>query len=109
MDFNGLHQHANRLVARGGGLNPPPETILSWPVANHVNPEERGWAGPVVLLVLMGITFFVYVARMWARLVLSKNPGLDDILISLAMLPLFGLTISTVLGKRLHASHRDYR
>jgi hypothetical protein len=89
----------SRLVARHGGLNPPPDVILSWPKANRVNPEERSWAAPIILLILMGITFLVYIARMWARLVLSKNAGLDDVLISLAILPLFGLTISTVLGK----------
>lgn len=50
-------------------------------------------------MVVLGITFLVYCARMWARLVISKNTGLDDILVSIAMLPLFGLTISSVLGK----------
>jgi hypothetical protein len=92
------------LVARGGGLHPPPEVILSWPKPNHVNPEERGWAAPIALMVLLGITFLVYCARMWARLAISKNTGLDDILVSIAILPLFGLTISTVLGKHHYAS-----
>jgi hypothetical protein len=89
----------SRLVARNGGLNPPPEVILNWPKANRVDPEEKGWAAHIILLILMGITFLIYIARMWARLVLSKNAGLDDILISLAMLPLLGLTISNVLGE----------
>ena len=72
---------------------------MSWPKPNYVDPEERGWGAPIVLLVMLGITFLVYTARMWARLVLAKNAGLDDLLMSIAMVPLLGLTISAVLGK----------
>lgn len=93
--------HGGSLVARAGGLHPPPEVILSWPKPNYIDPEERGWEAPIVLIIFMAITFFVYVARMWARISISKNTGLDDILISIAMLPLFGLTITTILGKTL--------
>lgn len=87
------------LYARDGGLHPPPEVLLSWPKPDYINPEDRGWSSSIVLLIFLGITFLVYVARMWARLGLGKNAGLDDILMSVAMLPLFGLTISVVLGK----------
>ena len=52
-----------------------------------------------MLLVILGITLLIYIARMWARLHLGKNAGLDDMLMSIAILPLFGLTISVVLGK----------
>ena len=99
MVVNVLGSHASRLVARAGGLHPPPEVLLSWPKPNYVDPEERGWGTPIVLMVFLGISFLVYCARMWARLAISKNTGLDDILVSIAILPLFGLTISTVLGK----------
>lgn len=51
-----------------------------------------------MLFIFFSITILVYVARMWARFTISKNLGLDDFLISVAMLPLIGLTISTVLG-----------
>ncbi|CAN9350736.1 unnamed protein product [Alternaria alternata] len=102
MDVNVLGSHASRLVARAGGLHPPPEVLLSWPKPNYVDPEERGWGTPIVLMVFLGISFLVYCARMWARLAISKNTGLDDILVSIAILPLFGLTISTVLGIRIY-------
>lgn len=98
-DAIGLRSHANALFARDGGLHPPSEVIANWPKANHIDPEERGWGAPIVLLVVLAATFFVYIARMWARFMLSKNAGLDDLLISLAMLPLFGLTIASILGK----------
>jgi hypothetical protein len=94
-----LLSHASLLYPRAGGVNPSPEILLAWPLPNYVNPEERGWEAPIVLLVFIGITFLIFLARVWARLMISKNAGLDDILISIAMLPLLGLTISAVLGK----------
>jgi hypothetical protein len=97
--FEGLRSHASTLFARDGGLHPPPSVLLGWPKPNHVNPEDRGWGASIVLLVVLGITFLVYVARMWARLGIGKNFGVDDTLISISMLPLFGLVISSVLGK----------
>jgi len=48
---------------------------------------------------VLGMTFLVYAARMWARLAITKNAGVDDLLMSIAMLPLFGLKTSVVLGK----------
>jgi hypothetical protein len=93
-----LLSNTGALYPRAGGVNPSPEILLSWPLPNYVNPEERGWEAPIVLLLFMGITFLIFIARVWARLVISKNAGLDDILISFAMLPLLGLTISAVLG-----------
>ncbi len=87
------------LFVRDGGLHPPPEVLHSWPKPNYINPDDRGWTSSIVLLIVLGITFLVYIARMWARLGLGKNAGLDDTLMSIAILPLFGLTISAVLGK----------
>ncbi|KAF2849169.1 hypothetical protein T440DRAFT_519420 [Plenodomus tracheiphilus IPT5] len=95
-DMAGLQSHVMDLVARSGGLHPPFEVIKSWPHPNHVDPEERGWEAPIALAIVMGITFIVYVARLWARVVISKSAGLDGI----AMLPLIGLTISAVLAIR---------
>ncbi|KAJ4364776.1 hypothetical protein N0V95_000724 [Ascochyta clinopodiicola] len=39
---------------------------------------------------------------MWARLGIGKNAGWDDTLMSLAIIPLFGLTISAVLAIRIY-------
>jgi hypothetical protein len=97
-DAAGLFARAEALVQRDGGVHPPPEVLLSWPVPNYVNPEDRGWDSSIILMVVLGITFVIYTVRMWARLVVAKNAGLDDILMSVAMLPAFGLTISAVLG-----------
>ena len=77
VDMAGLVSHVSNFVARDGGLHPPPEVLKSWPAPNHINPEERGWAAPVALVVVLVITFLVYFARIWARTVISKSAGLD--------------------------------
>lgn len=69
--------HASVLVARSGGIHPPISVIASWPHPNYVNPEERGLATPIALAVVMGITFLVFVARIWARVIVSKSAGID--------------------------------
>jgi hypothetical protein len=86
------------LLARAGGIHVPPEVIAGWPSPNHVNPVERGWGAPIALSILLILTILVYVARMWARLTMTKNAGVDDILISIAMIPLIGLSIATIIG-----------
>jgi phosphate/sulfate permease len=98
-DAAGLFARGQALYRRGGGVNVPPGVLLSWPTPNTVNPEERGWESSIILMVAMGVTFLVFIGRMWARLVVAKNAGLDDILMSVAMLPVFGLTISAILGE----------
>jgi hypothetical protein len=95
----GFLARSDTLVARAGGVHPPPEVLLNWPNPNFVNPEKRGWEAPIVLIVMLAVTTVIYLARLWARLVVARNFGLDDILMSVAMLPVFGLTISTILGE----------
>jgi hypothetical protein len=93
--------HLNELISNANHLFTPnvlTDVLLSWPKPNYINPEDRGWTSSIVLLVFLSITFIVFVARIWARLAVGKNSGLDDILMSLAMFPLIGLTISAILG-----------
>ncbi|KZM24673.1 hypothetical protein ST47_g4191 [Ascochyta rabiei] len=97
--IDALMPHYDHLFARDGGLHPPPQVLRSWPTPNYINPEERGRTSSIVLSAVLGVTFFVYIARMWARLGLGKNAGWDDTLMSLAIVPLFGLTISVILGE----------
>jgi len=89
------------LSARDGGLHPPLDVIISWPKPNYVNPATRDWTGPVILLTAIALTIIVFVMRIWARLVVGRNLGLDDLLISLAMIPLIGLTVAAYLGKHI--------
>lgn len=101
---DGLRE-TNALVSRAGGIHVPPEVVASWPAPNYISPEERTWAAPVALSILLVVTVLVYAARMWARLTMTKNTGVDDILISISMIPLIGLSISTILGMSIYSSH----
>ncbi|KAH7066807.1 hypothetical protein BKA63DRAFT_425286 [Paraphoma chrysanthemicola] len=98
----GIAAVADALFARDGGLHPPSEVLKSWPRPNHVDPEERGWEAPIALIIVLAITFIVYTLRMWARLTVAKNSGVDDLLMTFAMFPLIGLTVSAVLAVRVY-------
>ena len=89
------------LLARDGGLHPPLNVIISWPNSNYINPATRDWTGPIILLTAIALSTMVFVMRIWARLVVGRNFGLDDVLISLAMIPLIGLTVAAYLGKHI--------
>ncbi|KAH7067848.1 hypothetical protein FB567DRAFT_411952, partial [Paraphoma chrysanthemicola] len=92
----------NVLLARAGGLYPPKSVTGTWPKANHVDPVTRGWVVPIFLIASLVFTFAVYCARMWARLRVAKNAGLDDLLISIAMVLVVGSTIAVILGIRIY-------
>jgi hypothetical protein len=102
-----LGRHAEKLFARGGGVVAPPGVIKSWPRPNYVDPITHDWAGTVVVIVVFVLSIAVFTARIWARLVLAKNAGLDDLIISVAMLPLIGMSIAVCLGKSSPASCMD--
>jgi hypothetical protein len=63
-----------------GGIRPPLEVILSWP-ARSEHPERHGWGLTITTIILFCITLAVVVARLWARMVLQRNAGLDDVFI----------------------------
>jgi hypothetical protein len=90
-----------RLSVRDGGLHPPADVIIAWPRPNYINPETRGRGGSILLLIAIVLTIFVFSARMWARLVIGKNAGLDDLLMLISMIPLIGLTVAAYLGKHI--------
>lgn len=93
-----LYARADALFPRSGGLFPPSSIILTWPAPNYINPEDRGWTGSIILIVVLALTCATFLARIWARVNVAKNPGLDDLLMSIAMIPLIGLTVAVVLG-----------
>jgi hypothetical protein len=68
-----------------GGIHPPLEVILSWPKPNVVDPVRRDWMLPILTIVIFFVTLAVVTARLWARLVIHHNAGIDDALIVLAM------------------------
>ena len=65
--------------------HPPLDVILSWPKPNYISPETRGHSLLAVNVTFLVIAFIAVVARLWARLRIVKSPGLDDLLITIAM------------------------
>ena len=98
VDVDGIRASADALFSRDGGLHPPSHVVLSWPRPNYIDPETHNMTGPVFLITVVFLTITVYLARMWARVVVAKNHGLDDLLMSIAMIPLLGLTVAVLLG-----------
>jgi hypothetical protein len=65
--------------------SPPLEVIESWPAPNYVDPETRGQSLLVVNITLLCLCLIALASRLWARLVILRSPGLDDLLITIAI------------------------
>ncbi|KAF2443184.1 hypothetical protein P171DRAFT_496523 [Karstenula rhodostoma CBS 690.94] len=96
-DVTALRRHAN-LFRRGGGLDIPADVIISWPAPNYINPEIHSDSGPIVVIVFLALSILVYLARMWARVVTTKTAGLDDWIMTSAIIPLIAAAIAVVLA-----------
>lgn len=64
---------------------PPPEVLMSWPLPNYVNPVTRGGAVLIVNIVTIIVAFLVTCLRLFTRFRITCTPGLDDILIVIAL------------------------
>lgn len=53
----------------------------------------------ILICVLLALTYVVVGLRLWARLRIAKNPGIDDALIAFNMIPLTGLGVAMCLGR----------
>ena len=62
------------------GLHPPIDVLLTWKL-NYVNSENRGPGLVILVSVLLAICYIVVGLRLWARLQLVMNAGVDDALI----------------------------
>jgi hypothetical protein len=67
-----------------GGLNPPPDVIASWPKPS-LHPEVVGWGTAIGLIILYVIALVVVAGRLYARIYVQKNAGIDDALITLSL------------------------
>jgi hypothetical protein len=68
-----------------GGLHPPLDVISSWPKPNYINPATKGRELLVVAIIFCVLAILVVSLRLWTRLCLQGHAGLDDLLITLAM------------------------
>ena len=68
-----------------GGFHPPPDVMASWPEPNYIDPETKGKELLVVAIIFCVLALLVVSLRLWTRLCLQGEAGLDDVLITLAM------------------------
>ena len=88
--------HSPCSLARGTDCAAPPEVVASWPKPNYTNPETRGPALFITCTALSAIGLIVVAARLYARLVITKAPGLDDGIIVVALLLGIGSSIVSI-------------
>jgi hypothetical protein len=60
------------------------DMAAKWPAPNYVDPETRGPAFVIVIVIFTVLVTVTLSARLYTRLCISKVFGLDDILISCA-------------------------
>ncbi|KAE8382726.1 hypothetical protein BDV26DRAFT_253051 [Aspergillus bertholletiae] len=90
-----------------GGIHPPLEVIASWPKANTTNPESRGSLSIILAGVFGGLALVAVGVRFWARCVIQRRAGWDDLFAALSAGPIVGLMVvfvlsSEVYGGKLH-------
>lgn len=67
-----------------GGLHAPIEQWLAWPGPNYIDPPTKPKYVLVVACIFGPICLPTFLARLWVRLRIQKNPGWDDFLMLLA-------------------------
>jgi hypothetical protein len=67
-----------------GGIIAPWSVVASWPKPNYDGPVRKGDGLTVVCIVLSAITIVLVALRLWTRIIITKQPGLDDLLVVLA-------------------------
>jgi hypothetical protein len=75
----------NPNASGSSGLLPPLSVIIQWPTPNYEDPVTRSKAVLITSCVLGAIMIAVMGARMWARVVIQRNVGLDDWIMVAAM------------------------
>jgi hypothetical protein len=74
--------------------------IATWPKPNYDDPDTRG-PGLVYLCIIFGaIGIITGTARLYSRLFITKAPGLDDLLVAIALGFLTALTILVIVGNK---------
>jgi hypothetical protein len=64
---------------------PPLDVLLSFPTPNYVDPETRGEALLVLLLIFSVVVIAAVAARFYSRIMVKKWFGWDDTMIGLAL------------------------
>jgi hypothetical protein len=80
----------------------PIEVLLSFPKPNYIDPETHGPGLMIVATLLSIIAIGVVALRLYARFVITKAPGVDDILIVGALIFGIGLSVIVMVGNQIY-------
>lgn len=83
LHFHNLH--ASTLAKMDGPFHPQPEVVDSWPAPNYDNLESRGKGVLVISIIFPFLCLVVVSLRLYTRIWIKGAPGLDDVLIALAL------------------------
>ncbi|KIW70237.1 hypothetical protein PV04_02527 [Phialophora macrospora] len=81
-------------------LHPAPSVIATWPKPNYVNPDTRGPGLVYICIVFGAIGIITVTARLYSRLFITKAPGLDDLLVVIALGFLTALLVLVIIGNK---------
>jgi hypothetical protein len=68
-----------------GGTIASWSVVATWPKPNYEHPVKKGDALTVLCIVLAPLTTVLVALRLWCRVIIIKQPGLDDFLIILGL------------------------
>lgn len=68
-----------------GGIHPPLEQLLIWPTPNYVDPPTRSPYVLITACILGPISVALLFARLYVRIRMQRNAGLDDWLMLAAL------------------------
>lgn len=84
----------------------PASVIASWPPPNYVNPESRGPGLEIICILFSVLATALVTARLYARVVITRAPGWDDLLIVLGLGFSDAVSVMVVIGNRHYFSGR---
>ncbi|KIW10180.1 hypothetical protein PV08_11141 [Exophiala spinifera] len=87
-------------------LHPPPEVIATWPKPNYVNPVSRGDSLEYICIIFSVIGVIIVAARVYSRLFITKAPGLDDLLVVLALCVVITLCVLVIISNKVYQTGR---
>lgn len=79
---------------------PPLSIILSWPAPNYTNPQTRGDALLIVMIIFSILVFLAVTGRLYTRIFVKKWFGWDDAMIVLAFIFAISLNAVVLLANR---------
>jgi hypothetical protein len=84
----------------------PLSVFLHWPAPNYVNPTTRGDALLIINIVFIILVTLSIAIRLYSRLRVKRQAGIDDIMIVLAYIFTIGMTAVVLLANRNYGWNR---